>query len=233
MPALTTPSLLTLAYGALAAADTWLSGSSSPRAHTMRRATKPLLMPMLAASLATDPAARRSPLRTSTLAAQVGGWGGDVALLGSGTKPFLVGAGSFALGHAAYVSGFLRHQDPTPITAARAPRAVAASWLVIGPALTLMAGRQHRELGVPVLAYAAGLAAMVATATHLDPAMPRSARRLTAAGAGLFLVSDTVLGIRKFALTDPSPVLERVVMATYTTAQLLLSAGAARAGSPY
>lgn len=233
MPAPTTSSLLTLAYGALAAADTWLSGLDSAGAHRARRITKPLLMPALAASLATNPAARRSPLRSSTLAAQVGGWGGDVALLGSGTKPFLVGVGSFALGHAAYVSGFLRHQDPAPITAARAPRAVAASWLVSGPALALLAGRQHRELGVPVLAYAAGLAAMVATATHLDPALPRSARALTAAGAGLFLVSDTVLGVRTFALTDPSPALERVVMATYTTAQLLLSAGAARAGSSY
>ncbi len=233
MPALTTSSLLTLAYSALAAADTWLCGEDSPGAHRARRVTKPLLMPVLSASLATSTTARRSPLRTSTLLAQVGGWGGDVALLGSGTKPFLVGAGSFALGHTAYVSGFLRHQDPQPIAAARAPRAVATSWLVSGPALALLAGRQHRELGIPVLAYAAGLAAMVATATHLDPALPRSARALTAAGAGLFLVSDTVLGVRKFALTDPSPGLERVVMATYTAGQLLLSAGAARAGAAY
>lgn len=229
MQPLTPSSMLTVAYGALAVADTWLSGSRSPRARRARLVTKPLLMPTLATSLALDPRARRSPLRTSTLVAQVGGWGGDVALLRSGTKPFLVGAGSFALGHASYVSGFLRHRNPAPIASAAGPRAVAASWLLSGPALALLAGRQHRELGAPVLAYAAGLAAMVATAVHLDPTLPRSARRLIAVGAWLFMVSDTVLAIRKFALCEPSPAPERVVMATYTSAQLLLSAGAARA----
>ena len=53
--------------------------------------------------------------------------------------------------------------------------------------------------------------------------------RLTAAGAVLFMVSDTLLGFRKFVLTDAPPALETGVMATYTAAQFLLSEGAARA----
>ena len=55
-----------------------------------------------------------------------------------------------------------------------------------------------------------------------------AARRLVAAGALTFLASDSILGLRKFVLPDPDPRLEGAVMATYTTAQLLISEGAGR-----
>ena len=95
--------------------------------------------------------------------------------------------------------------------------------------MALMARRRHRELGRPVFGYATILAAMVGGATTSTPTLPASARRLTVAGAGLFMVSDTLLGLRKFVLTDSPPELETGVMATYTAAQFLLSEGAARA----
>jgi uncharacterized membrane protein YhhN len=229
VPSLKTSTKLKLAYVGLAASDTWLSGSATRWAHRARFVTKPLLMPTLAGSLATDPRAASSPLRTSTLAAQVGGWGGDVALLGEGTRPFLAGAGSFGLGHIAYLVGFLRHRSSSPVTTALGARAVAGSWVATAPVMALMARRQHRELGGPVFGYATMLAAVVASATHLDPALSPASRRLTAAGAGLFMLSDTLLGIRKFVLTNPPAELETAVMATYTAAQFLLSEGAARA----
>lgn len=229
MPTLKTSTKLKLAYLGLAATDTWLSGKPGRLAHGARFLTKPLLMPTLAGSLFTDEQARSSPLRTSTLAAQAGGWGGDVALLGKGTKPFLTGVGSFGLGHVAYLTGFLRHRGPAPLAASTGVRAVVVAWGATAPVMALMAGRQQRELGGPVLGYATLLAAMVAGANHLDPALSPASRRLTAAGAGLFMLSDTVLGIRQFALTDPPPALETLVMATYTAGQFLLSEGAARA----
>jgi uncharacterized membrane protein YhhN len=226
---LTTSTKFKLAYVGLAAVDTWLSGHTHRRAHQARFLTKPLLMPTLTASLLTNPKAGDSPLRTSTVAGQLGGWGGDVALLGEGTTPFLAGTGSFALGHAAYLTGFLRqhgHGDPR---AAAGPRAVAGSWALTAPVMAFMARRRHRELGGPVLGYATMLAAMAAAANYLDTDLSPASRRLTAAGAGLFMVSDSLLAFRKFVLTDPPPHLETAVMATYTTAQFLLSEGAARA----
>ena len=89
---------------------------------------------------------------------------------------------------------------------------------------------QARRSGVaPVVAsYSATLIAMVVAATRLDPAERPAARRLIAAGALTFLASDSVLGLRKFVLTDPDPRIEGVVMATYTGAQLLISEGAGR-----
>lgn len=280
MPPLTTSRRLTLGYAALAVADTWLAGRGEPAARRARHLTKPLLMPTLAASLATDLRADAGPLRTTTLLAQLGSWGGDLALLRHGTTPFLAGAGSFALGHAAYVTGFLRHGAADPLTRAAAPRRVAALTLVTGPVMAALAARQQRVLGLPVLGYAAGLGLMVATANHLDRDLPRSARVLTGTGAALFLVSDTVLATHEFATSRPPTVeptrssevgvpagpavlrdvrtldtpvkgvrtsrttphermaqdgpdhvdhVERLVTATYTLAQLLLSQGAARA----
>ncbi len=229
MPTLTTSTKLKLAYAALSVADTRLSGSTGRWAHRARFLTKPLLMPALAGSLATNPRALGSPLRTSTLVAQAGGWGGDVALLGHGTGPFLAGTGSFAVGHLAYLTGFLRHRSPAPLAGEVPARAVVGSWALTAPLMAVMARRQHRELGGPVLGYATMLAAVVVSATHLDPDLSPASRRLTAAGAGLFMLSDTLLGLRKFVLSEPPAGLETAVMATYTLAQFLLSEGAARA----
>jgi uncharacterized membrane protein YhhN len=222
-----TSTKLKLAYAGLAIADTWLAGSTNPTAHKARVLTKPLLMPTLAASLVTDPRAADSPLRTSTLVAQAGGWGGDLALMGHGTTPFAVGSGSFAVGHAAYITGFLRNRGAT---APAGPKAVAALWAVTSPGMVFGAYRQEKVLGPAIAGYSAMLAGTVAAATQLDPALPRSARRATLLGAGLFMLSDFVLGTRKFLWRNAPARVESVVMATYTAAQFLLSEGAARAG---
>lgn len=228
MPSLSTSLRLKLAYVAIAAADTWLSGSASPRAHRARVLTKPLLMPTLMASLITDPKAAKSPLRASTLIAQASGWGGDLALMGDGSKNFIAGSGSFAVGHAAYISGFVANRSQTRRPG---PKAIAGLWAATSPGMIFGASRQDKRLGPTIAAYSAMLATTVATATQLDPALPRAARRATLLGAGLFMFSDSVLGTRKFLLKNPPPRIESVVMASYTAAQFFLSEGAARAGT--
>lgn len=226
-----TTTRLKLAYAALAATDTALAGSTRPWAHRTRVLTKPLLLPVLGASLATDARARCSPLRTSTLAAQAAGWGGDVLLLGHGERAFAAGATSFGLGHVAYLTGFRARRDRrTPLRANRVARGLAASWVLSGPVVAAAAARHDRRLGATVLAYSALLSGMAAAAAHLDPALPRDARALTAAGGALFVASDAVLGARTFLRPGAAARWESVVMATYTGAQLLLAEGAARAG---
>ena len=228
MPRLRTSTKLKLAYAGLAIADTWLAGSADHRAHKARVLTKPLLMPTLMASLVTDPKASGSPLRTTTLIAQAGGWGGDLALMAHGTKPFAVGSGSFAVGHASYISGFLRNRGGATQPG---PRAVAALWALTAPGMVFGAYRHDKVLAPAIAGYSGMLAGTVAAATQLDQAMPKSARRLTLLGAGLFMLSDSVLGTRKFLLENAPARVESVVMATYTAAQFLLSEGAARAGT--
>lgn len=240
MPALPRPSTslstrLTLAYAALAAVDTALAGSRRPWAHRARHVTKPLLMPVLAASLATDQAAAGSPLRTTTLAAQACGWAGDVLLLREDPRSFAAGAASFGVGHLAYLSGLRGRRDrSTTFTSRPTTRAVAASWALSAPVVALAASRRDRRLGAVLLGYSGLLATTAAAAQHLDPSLPRSARLLTAAGGSLFLASDAVLGARTFVLPEllghePPARMESAVMATYTAAQLLLARGAAAA----
>lgn len=223
-----TSTKLKLGYVALAAIDTWLSGAE-PRLKRARAITKPLLMPTLAASVITNPDAQDSPLLRSTLAAQAAGWGGDIGLLGEGTVPFLAGTSSFGAGHLAYIAGFRGVRRDSPLTDAGLTRGLLASGGMVGPALGVAAARKDARLGPAVTAYAGLLSTMAAHANHLSPAQPRLARQLTAAGALTFLASDSILGVRKFVMKTPPPWMERTVMATYTTAQLLLAEGAVRA----
>lgn len=221
-----TSSRLKLAYLGVAALDTWMSGKASPVAHRARVLTKPLLMPLLAGSLATAPAA--SSMRTPVLAAQAAGWVGDVSLLSEKRKPFLIGTSAFAVGHAAYVAGFLSRRSPEPLTSSPRAKALAGVWAAAAPLTAINAQRRDR-VGLPVAAYSTTLTSMAVTANHLSPATSAAARLCATAGSLLFLASDSMLGLRKFTLTDPPPQLEAAVMATYTAGQFLLSEAAARA----
>ncbi|MET9326904.1 lysoplasmalogenase [Tsukamurella sp. NPDC003166] len=221
--------VLKLAYAALATVDTTLSASREPSRHHARRFTKPLLLPTLAASFAADARARRSPLRATTLAGQAAGWVGDVALLRDEPKDFALGATAFATGHAAYISGLLAQRDPDASLAR--PALVGAAWAVGAPRTLLAAYRTAPALAPVLAVYSAILSGTAASATVLGPQIPAHARRATLAGAGLFLVSDSILGLRKFVLTNPPAWLEGAVMATYCGAQFLLAEGAARAGA--
>ena len=215
------------AYVALAATDTALAGRSEPAARRARFLVKPLLMPALAVAFRGGTHGRTDPLRRGTAAAQVFSWGGDVALLGHGEKAFLSGVGSFFAAHVAYVSGFAsareRRADP------RGVKLAGGLWLTTAPVMAWAAGRRSRRLAGPVAGYAAVLATMFGTSTTLDPALPRHARATVQAGTTLFLVSDTLLGVQDFLLSEPRPGLERAVMATYTAGQGLIAWGVARA----
>lgn len=227
------PGALKVGFLALAAVDTYLSGSSNPRAHTARRVTKPLLMPLLAASNLQDPRRQQTPVATSTSIAQAAGWGGDVLLLGHGTEAFAAGAGSFGVGHVSYIQGFrkLRRRDRRLVDAPVA-RSAAALTLAVGPVVAYGAAKQEPVLAPAVVGYMALLASMWANAGNLDPALSHRGRAFTLAGATLFTASDTMLGIRKFVWKNPPERLESAVMATYTLAQFLLSEGALALAEP-
>ena len=206
-------------YAALAAADTALAGSA--RLRSLRLLTKPLLMPTLAATLWTadrdDPSVRR------TLAAQALCWGGDVALMGPGRRPFLAGLGSFLAAHLAYVSAF-RRRTTTPLLGTTSGRTALVAGAVLAPSMGLAAWRRDSRLAAPVAAYGVVLTTMVAASAAV-PA--ERGRRRILAGTTLFLLSDTLIGLQKFVMTERSATLESAVMATYTAGQWLISEGVA------
>lgn len=215
-------------YTALATADSILAGKTSNAARRARLVLKPLLMPTLSVAFAEATRGRTDVLTRSTRAAQAFSWGGDVALLGHGEKSFLTGVASFAGAHAAYITGFISRRDRGPVQGHAGLRAAAAMWATTAPVMGIAAGRRSRELGLPIAGYGTILAAMFASSTLLDPTIDATARRTLQAGTGLFLLSDTLLGVQEFLLREHSPVLESAVMASYTAGQGLIAAGVAR-----
>ena len=221
------------AYVALAIADSVAAGrSGSASARRLRRVLKPALMPALATAFLGGTRDARSGtrvLRTGTAAAQAFSWGGDVALLGTSERSFLAGLGSFFGAHVAYLAAFLSVRGEVKDYDTAGLEVAAGLWLTITPLMSLAAGRRDPALRAPVAAYATILSAMFATSRMLDRSLPPGARATLQAGTALFLVSDTVLATQKFVLAEPRPVLDAVVMTTYTAAQGLIAIGVASA----
>ena len=198
------PSRARALYAALAAADTVLAATGRDRA---RRVTKPLLMPVLAVD-------RDRPTRQALALGGVG----DVALLGSAQAAFTAGLGAFLLGHVAWVRA-LRGR-PGGGLVRRRPVLVLPYAAVLAAFNGCLWPRTGRDR-VPVLVYSAAL-----TATALAALDTGDAR--TAAGGALFLGSDALLALERFADLH-LPAHEGLVMASYTTAQALLAAGGSTA----
>ncbi|WP_114423529.1 lysoplasmalogenase [Nocardioides houyundeii] len=228
--------LPTAVYAALAIADTVAAGKTgtSTSARRLRYVLKPALMPALATAFLDGTRERRassdtSLLHTGTAAAQALSWGGDVALLGSSEKSFLTGVGSFFGAHLAYIAAFTSVRGERADYDNAGLKVALGLWLTTAPVMGIAAGRQDPALRAPVAAYATVLCAMFASSRMLDPALPPGARRTLQAGTALFLLSDSVLAAQKFLLTEPHPILESVVMSTYTVGQGLIARGVASA----
>ncbi|MBO0818864.1 MAG: lysoplasmalogenase [Actinobacteria bacterium] len=185
-------------FVALAAADTVLAGMGRDRARWL---TKPLLMPALMAG--SDRASRR---------ALAFGAAGDVALLGSGDAAFTAGLVSFLAGHLAWIAAL--HQRPGGGRLRSRP-ALALPYLAAFGSLNAYLWPRTGKDRIPVLGYSTALLAMALAA--LDSGPPRAA-----AGGALFMLSDSLLALEKFAGIQ-LPAHEGLVMATYASAQALLA----------
>ena len=132
---------------------------------------------------------------------------GDIALLGTGNRAFVTGLCAFLLGHLAFVAGFyyavLAFHWPPGLWLIPAWGLAAGAWLLP------RAGR----LRLPVIVYGLVLAAMVLAAVQRHAFAPAPAQLALLAGAVLFLISDTVLAIRKFVW--PRALLQPVILSTY------------------
>lgn len=159
------------------------------------------------------------PVRRSrwVLAALLLGSGGDVVLAAATwTHPvllFLCGMGLFLAGHLCYIAAF------APGIRLRTRRGVpAALVLAFGVAASVTLVRVLGVQAVPIVAYACALCGMAVTAI-----LQRSERLLVPFGAGLFLLSDALLGVNRFL--HPLPLESLWTLLTYWAAQFLLSEG--------
>jgi len=138
---------------------------------------------------------------------------GDIALMLPGL--FIPGLASFLAGHLCYLALFRQGQRWFPSRAALAGTLAAAAamvaflWPHLGPVL---------RAAVP--AYALAIALMAAQAIGRATVLRDAASAGVAVGAGLFMLSDTLLAINRFA--QPLPMAAFAVLATYYAAQVLI-----------
>ena len=183
----------TVAFVALATADTFLAATGRDR---QRRLTKPLLMPML--MIGRDRAGQR---------ALALGWAGDMALLGAGDAAFMAGLASFLASHLAWIAVLRQRHTGGRL---RARPALAAPYIAAFGALNAYLWKRTGKDRIPVVVYSTALLAMSLAA--LDSRSPKAAT-----GGALFLVSDTLLALEKFAAVHLSAH-QGLVMAMYAGA---------------
>ncbi|MFD3695821.1 lysoplasmalogenase [Streptomyces sp. NPDC058646] len=188
-----------VAFAVAAAADL---GSLLADWHLGHVLAKPLLMPLLVAHVIARGAPRL------LVAALLFGWGGDLALLFDAEAAFLIGMGSFAVGHVCYLVLFGRRST--------SPLLGGAYALALIGTVALLWGDLPADLRIPVAGYSLLLTAMAWRSSVLG--------LRAGAGGALFLLSDTLIATGVAAWPQlPRP--DFWIMATYLAAQYLLATG--------
>ena len=201
------------AYYAVAGADVVLAATGERRA---RRLTKPLLMPLLMAHVEAADADAHDGTRPLVLAGLGMSGLGDVALLAKSEGAFAAGLGSFLAAHCCYLAAFAKRRRGGVRKAPWVAAAYGVAWSGLNAVLWPRTGR----LRVPVVVYGTALAAMAIAALDTDD-------RAVAAGGAAFLVSDSILAMRKFDAAALRGA-DGLVMLTYTAAQALIATGMVR-----
>lgn len=207
------PALMLTAYVALAVVHVLSRLLELPGLAT---ATKPLLMPVLAAYLLLATAPPRSRLVRLALVALAFSWLGDVLLMGSGDAFFLGGLGAFLVAQICYVAAFL------PVVRARPsgrPPLLALLYVPYGAVLVGVLGPDLGVLLLPVAVYAVAICLMAIAAAGVNV--------WAAVGAASFLLSDSLIALTRLTdvLEPAAPVREALIMSTYTLGQGLIIVG--------
>ncbi|MBP3709445.1 MAG: lysoplasmalogenase [Treponema sp.] len=190
---------------------------------TYRKATKPLLMPLLAlttiAALAPFLSASRSTLLLTVLALMFG-FAGDILLINKSKTKVLLGTGFFFIGHALWIAQYIESCKSFSIWV----YAVAAICYIIAIALV------HRIIGKPkgalcfgFIVYASALCLLNFTGIAAVHAYKTVSALFYAIGSLFFIASDTMLA--RTLLKSKFPKSRFLIMATYITAQTLLTCG--------
>lgn len=202
--------------GAVAVSDWCAVGR---RLFRLEYVLKPLTMAVLIAAAAS---ADMPVVKVWIIAALAFGLLGDVGLMLSNKGaskpdlPFMLGLGSFLVGHICYLAAFARY-------GIHGKAIIAGALIVVGAAVVtlprVLAGAQRaggRELAAVVSLYAAALSAMAVLAVGTSIVA-------TAIGGLLFLASDMLIAIERFVTKLRFGSL--AVIVTYHAAQVLIVVG--------
>jgi uncharacterized membrane protein YhhN len=179
-------------------------------------AAKPLLMVMLLLYFLTSTRTRPVWRHLVTLAL-IFSWAGDVFLISPDW--FVAGLASFFVAHVFYIAAYHK----TGAGGGNLQPVVVLAFAVYGGFLLWFIYPGLDDLKVPVIAYALVLLGMGAWAFKRRRGTNLASFRLVATGAVLFVLSDSLIAVNRFANAVPA---ERIlVMSIYLTAQYLIVQG--------
>lgn len=205
------PLALTLLAAASAAGTLWAERRGSRRAFYL---LKPLTTALILALAATAAAPVSGGYRALVCAGLLFSLAGDVFLMLPRDR-FVAGLASFLVAHLFYIAAF----------APRPPRLAAPflllALLVYGVVLLRALWPRLGGLRAPVAVYAAVLLVMAWQAAARWEVDDTGRALAAAAGAGLFVVSDSVLAWERFR--EPRAYGQAVVLGTYYAAQWLIA----------
>jgi uncharacterized membrane protein YhhN len=184
--------------------------------HTLYVAAKPLLMITLLLYFLS--ASRGYPKwRVYVAVALVFSWAGDVFLISS--DMFIAGLVSFLVAHIFYI---IAYQKTGAASGTLKPLDII-KFVLFGGVLIWVLYPGLGDMLIPVLVYALVLLTMGVWAHKRRGATSMTSFALVAAGAILFVVSDSLIAVNKFVFEVPT---ERIlVMSTYIAAQYLIVQG--------
>jgi uncharacterized membrane protein YhhN len=208
------PHAVILAFAMLAGLNLVASGTDRTG---LEWTTKPLLMPLLGAYVWLTARERGTRPDRLVLAALALSAGGDIALLSSGTRWFIIGMALFLTAQICYIAAFAgggatRALRRPPLVAVPVGYAV----LTVAALAWMWPGLVDAGLALPIAGYALALSTMATTAAAHGWRV--------GLGGGLFLVSDLMIAMRVAEVAElPGPPIW--VMATYVAGQALIATG--------
>ncbi len=214
---------VSILYLAALAAEVYALATDSA---SIEYVAKPALMPILILYLAFSTKGVGA-VRFTMIAALVFSWFGDVFLMFDKQSGglFVYGLAAFLTAHILYIYYFLAVRRLNRVETRPSVRALIAIILYSGALFAFIAPHVGQML-VPVAIYSAALTAMLATSLAAFRFGDQDFGKLCVAGTLLFVVSDSILAVNRFAVPfTAGPVL---VMLTYGIAQFLICEGAKR-----
>lgn len=185
---------------------------------SLRMFSKTLLIPILIYSHYSS-----TKISNLLLFGLVASWFGDIALLFDGMIYFIIGLGSFLIGHLFF--SFQFRKLPQFKKSNKEKLVIALVLFLIATIYLVFIRPFAAELFIPVLLYVITIAFMVYNA------FVQKSSHLITIGAVFFLVSDSILGMKVFNAFN-FPLSEIVIMATYGMAQFLIVKGVNSSSSP-
>jgi len=184
---------------------------------------KAMIIPVLIIILLINLKIQQSFLNWLMLCGLIFSWGGDIMLElpASGGTMFVPGLIFFLLAHIMYLTVFINTPGSNFIRKSNA--LILLPVVIYGAILLAILYGNLREMKVPVIIYAVIILLMLSGAINRKEKVNQKSYWIVLAGAILFVLSDSVIAINKFAYQfSQSGIL---IMSSYILAQFLIVTG--------